>query len=380
MSIESGNVFSEYLRTNVQLGTADLFEVQTLERGRDLTTIFYEAQVGLSNRLDWRKIRDHLNRAGRDKFGDSYFTQVHESRSKSSTDVYFYFQVGEKTSRFKFLTSSPVLQNIGQAMMSISTDKTTATMVVDAEYADLFNACFEDHISDNQHPVYILTMTQNGVVSQRHSINRDTADLPKSEFYPWLKKRGYTLEEYYDAMLKSRAGLSLLIGPPGVGKSTFLRGAILFSKLDGYMIYDPDTIMATVALDHFYGTTGGILGVEDADYYLAARSEGNNKLSTYLNYADGVIKDTSKKILLSTNLESKSKIDPALLREGRCFSIDEFASLTLDEAYAAREAAGLPYEEIDANRFAQGIALSTALNLGKAGTDTKRKREFGFCS
>ena len=374
------NLFTDYLRTNVQLGTADLFEVATLERGRDLTTVFYEAQVGLADKFDWRDVRAKLDAEGKKVLGEWYYTQVHESRSSGSRDVYFYFQVGQPTKRFEFLKRAPDIQTVGMAMMSISPDRTSSTMVVDAEYVDLFDAVFASAISDNQHPVYILTMTNDGVKPQRHSINRLAADLPRDEFYPWLKKRGYTLEEYYDAMFKSRAGLSLLIGQPGTGKSTFLRGAIVASKLDGYMIYDPDSIMATGVLDHFYSTSGGILGIEDADYYLASRSEGNQKLSTYLNYADGVIKDPTKKILISTNLESKSKVDTALIREGRCFSIDEFGLLTIDEAYAARQAAGLDYMEIDAEQYAAGISLSAALNLGKAGTEVRRKREFGFCS
>ena len=72
-----------------------------------------------------------------------------------------------------------------------------------------------------------------------------------------------------------------------------------------------------------------------------SRESGNELMSTLLNASEGVVAHPGKKIILSTNLPSIDKIDPALLRVGRCYDVLEFRPLTREQAMIARASVGL---------------------------------------
>ena len=60
--------------------------------------------------------------------------------------------------------------------------------------------------------------------------------------------------------------------------------------------------------------------IEDADYMLLARSNGNHDLHRFLAIADGVVRAQGRRIIFTTNLPNINDVDEALLRPGRCFA------------------------------------------------------------
>jgi ATP-dependent 26S proteasome regulatory subunit len=72
---------------------------------------------------------------------------------------------------------------------------------------------------------------------------------------------------------------------------------------------------------------------EDVDTLLAPREgqDGNELMSMLLNELQGI---ASKKIklVITTNLSTRNKIDQALIRPGRCYKAVETRELTLHEA------------------------------------------------
>lgn len=78
------------------------------------------------------------------------------------------------------------------------------------------------------------------------------------------------------------------------------------------------------------------------------------------------------KIILSTNLESLSKVDAALVRGGRCFDVIEFQLLTLEQAIAAREMMGL--EEVEWPEGKTKFTLADALNQHEMRANRKQKQ------
>ena len=65
-------------------------------------------------------------------------------------------------------------------------------------------------------------------------LNRDR--LPVKEMYPFLGDE--SLEDYYDRYMNSSANILLLIGPPGTGKTTFIRGLLAHRNCSAIVTYD----------------------------------------------------------------------------------------------------------------------------------------------
>lgn len=100
--------------------------------------------------------------------------------------------------------------------------------------------------------------------------------------------------------------------------------------------------------------------VEDADNLLTSRKTGNKQMSSLLNFAEGVVK-TSTRMIISTNLPSLDKVDPAAIRHGRRFKVIAFRELTQKEANAARKAIDMPPIKFPKGR--KTVTLAEALNF-----------------
>ena len=167
------------------------------------------------------------------------------------------------------------------------------------------------------------------VVTTRESAS-DGENLALQSFYPWLS---VPLSEYFETYMKAKESVLILFGPPGTGKSTFIRTLINHGNYGCMLAYNKEVVNSPDLLDTFYNDKDlKILAYEDTDKYLGSREDGNDLMSSILNVADGVVCRSGRKIVFSTNLPSIDSIDPALLRYGRCFDILEFRELTSDEA------------------------------------------------
>src|SRR5690606_11149354 len=71
--------------------------------------------------------------------------------------------------------------------------------------------------------------------------------------------------------------------------------------------------------------------IEDADYLLQPRTEGNADLHRFLMVADGAVRAEGRKLLFTTNVPNAGAIDDALLRPGRCFAALAVRRLTAEE-------------------------------------------------
>jgi len=159
-------------------------------------------------------------------------------------------------------------------------------------------------------------------------LNRDR--LPVEEMYPFLK--GETLESYYHRYLESSANILLLIGPPGTGKTTFIRGMLALTNSSAIVSYDSQILEKDSFFARFIEGDETIMVLEDSDAFLKSRSDGNTMMHRFLNVGDGLVTTKGKKMIFSTNLPSIRDIDSALVRPGRCFDIITFENLAQEEA------------------------------------------------
>lgn len=187
--------------------------------------------------------------------------------------------------------------------------------------------------------------------------------------YPWLHK---PMISYIDDYLNSDACVLILIGPPGTGKTTFIKNLIHRSKGDAKVAYDEKVLSGD---DFFAGFIDGecnILVMEDADTFLQSRQDGNSMMHKFLNVSDGLISALGKKMIFSTNLPNITDIDSALLRTGRCFDTVQFRPLSRTEAQAVLEEAG------DERELPDGNNLTLAEIFSSQPSANAPKRRMGF--
>lgn len=186
--------------------------------------------------------------------------------------------------------------------------------------------------------------------------------------YPWLPK---PIGPYIDDYLNSSASVIILIGPPGTGKTTFIKNLIHRSGGDAKVTYDEKVMGDDSLFANFIESDTRFMIMEDADAFLKARDDGNTMMHRFLNVSDGLISAEGKKLVFSTNLPSIRDIDAALMRPGRCFDVVEFRALTRDEAQEVAKEVNVPLA--DGAEF----TLAEIFNVMPS-AETTVPRRFGF--
>ena len=195
--------------------------------------------------------------------------------------------------------------------------------------------------------------------------------LPISEMYPFLA--GESIGDYYTRFLESSASILLLIGPPGTGKTTFIRGLLHHSAMNAIVTYDDKILERDYIFARFIEDDVGVMVIEDADSFLKPRVDGNTMMHRFLNVGDGLISLKRKKLIFSTNLPSISDVDDALIRPGRCFDILNFENYNEEQAKIVSEKLGIPLSVKSASSYSLAEIFHTQRN-----SNSKQKRKMGF--
>jgi hypothetical protein len=275
----------------------DLVTVEIMKRRVDanLSTVQRETTV-LCDRQRW-------SRWAEDQYKDCLFVQ-----SNSSTG----FIIEEGTNNFiKF---------------DVNSNSTTVRAFGDVEFAEDMIEIVESNFDVvSSYIEWVYGADGNSV---NVPLNRDR--LPTEEMYPFLN--GESLGDYYDRYMESSANILLLIGPPGTGKTTFIRGLLAHRNCSAIVTYDAGILEKDGFFAKFIEDDAEVMVLEDSDAFLKSRSDGNTMMHRFLNVGDGLVTTKGKKMIFSTNLPSVRDIDSALIRPGRCFDIVEFKPLSLFDA------------------------------------------------
>jgi len=158
--------------------------------------------------------------------------------------------------------------------------------------------------------------------------------------------------QWTERMRRTPSGLTIFHGPPGCGKTSYLRAlmARLVNKAVFYfipvseaqMLSNPSFMSFWMKQTKRYLKKTKIVLLEDAEEFLLPREAGSrDKVSNLLNLADGFLGDHPKLHVIATTNATVRQLDPALLRPGRLVGTREFRRLTRLEAQRLAEAKGL---------------------------------------
>lgn len=199
----------------------------------------------------------------------------------------------------------------------------------------------------------------------------------QSEFYPFMN--GESIESFAKRYMESNSSILLLIGPPGTAKTNFIRQLLQETNESVLLTYSDDLKKTDKLFSYFYDSPEKFLIIEDADTYIEKREDGNSNMKQVLNITDGLTANPSKKVIFSTNLPSLLRVDPALIRPGRCFEKLQFGRITGDDLSKVIDVIGAEYfkdVKIPADGFtiAELFAIRNNEPIDIAATSTS----FGF--
>ena len=197
------------------------------------------------------------------------------------------------------------------------------------ELEGFINSCLVEIPSDQkQKNLTVCTCGSYGIKKSKIEVKPFDCDI----------KKNYNDDLPYDMLTElinsEEEELILLHGDPGTGKTSIIKKLIYDNPTTEFVIFDYNLltdISDSKLFDFLSEHKQHVFIIEDCEKLFTDRNSGNKFLSSMLNLTDGIVGEAFGIKFLCTFNCPKSKIDQAVLREGRLSLIYEFKKLTLDK-------------------------------------------------
>ncbi|QHI37997.1 hypothetical protein IMCC3317_33800 [Kordia antarctica] len=140
-----------------------------------------------------------------------------------------------------------------------------------------------------------------------------------------------------ESLAIEKAGLILLHGIPGTGKTSYIKSLISKHDKKSFIFIQNEFVNELLHPDFIsflLKNQNAVLIIEDAEKVLTSREQQNESsvVSTILQLTDGLFSDYLNIKIICTFNTSINKIDSALLRKGRMIAYYEFKALVKQKA------------------------------------------------
>lgn len=178
------------------------------------------------------------------------------------------------------------------------------------------------------------------------------------------------------SMAKNEAGIILLHGDPGTGKTTYIKHLISKFPDKEFIFIQNDFVndlLKPAFVSFLLRNKNAILIIEDAEKVVISRDHESNDsvVSTILQLTDGLFSDFLNIKIICTFNTTIDRLDKALLRKGRMIAKYKFAPLSSEKTAALAQKLG--YENVTGS-----LTLADLFGLDKPGFNNKTQKTIGF--
>lgn len=253
---------------------------------------------------------------------------------------------------FRFLDSGYLVINADHKVIRVITNAVTIWYDKDPledieklakEIFDCFEKCEEESEIDK---ISLIKVYQGDYYTSKNDINHTVVNLEENYNDDFMEVH----ESIKNFLNERSSGLVMLHGHVGSGKTNYIRH--LISTIPKEFIVVPNSVAMRLGDPDLIGFitdhTDSIFILEDCEQLLEDREDNpfNNAIATILNMADGLLSDVCNIKFICTFNADVEKIDPALLRKGRCVAKYEFKELSEEKVKFLNDKYNLGHEEI----------------------------------